>query len=78
MELNIKKNPMTGGHWCVFQKGKEFFYADRSPIHYLGIMETMIFPYDVEEEKVTSWTELYCDQTGKSLEDCVKEFLMDE
>ena len=73
--MEIKRNEFTGGHYCVFQKGEDFFYADKSPIPYLGVMETMIFPYDPEEEEVTDWGELYCDRTGKSLEDCVKEFL---
>lgn len=75
MELDIKKNHFTGGHYCVFQKGKKFFYADKSPVPYLRVMETMIFPYDKAKEEVSSWTELYCDRTGKSLEDCIKEFL---
>lgn len=71
--MDIKRNPETGGQYTVFQKGENFFYADRSYVPYTG-METMIFPCD-KEGNVTSWTEVYCDRTFKSLESCVKEFL---
>ena len=71
--MDIKRNPSTGGTSCVFQKGKNFFYADRSYVPYTG-METMIF-HCTKDGKVTDWSELYCDHSGKSLEDCVKEFL---
>lgn len=69
----IKRNPYTGGHNCVFQKGKDFFYADCSFVPYIG-EETMIFPCDAEGN-VTDWCELYCDRSGQSLEQCIKEFL---
>ena len=71
--MTIKRNLITGGHNCVFQKGDEFFYADRSYVPYVG-METMIFPCDAEGN-VTSWAELYCDRSGQSLEQCIEEFL---
>jgi len=71
--MDIKRNTRTGGECCTFQKGEDFFYADRSYTFDNG-METMIFPCD-SEGYVTSWTESYCDQSGKSLEDCIKEFL---
>lgn len=73
--MDIKRNPATGGTYCVFQKKGKFYYADRSYIpYYMGMMETMIFPCD-KEGTVTSWSELYCDRSGMSLEDCIKEFL---
>ena len=71
--MKIEMNSATGGQYTIFQKGENFFYADRSFVPYTGI-ETMIFPCD-EEGTVTDWTELYCDRSGKSLESCVKEFL---
>ena len=64
---------MTGGQCTVFQKGENYYYADRSYVPYVGI-ETMIFPCDKEGE-VTSWAELYCDRSGKNLKDCINEFL---
>lgn len=73
MRLTIKRNLHTGGDCCVFQKGEDFFYADRSFVPYTG-METMIFPCD-SEGNVTDWGELYCDRSGQSLEKCIKEFL---
>lgn len=76
MELKKKTNPMTGGTYCIFKKGEEFFYADRSYVPYTG-METMIFHCNKEGE-VTSWGELYCDRSGKSLEKCIQEFLENE
>ena len=66
-------NPMTGGQCAVFQKGENYYYADRSCVPYAGI-ETMIFSCD-KEGAVTDWSELYCDRSGMSLEDCIKEFL---
>jgi len=66
-------NLMTGGQCTVFQKGENFYYADCSFVPYIGL-ETMIFHCD-KDGNVTSWTELYCDRSGQSLEDCVKEFL---
>ena len=71
--MDIKRNPTTGGQYTVFQKGENFFYADRSYVPFTG-METMIFPCDKEGE-VTSWLELYCDRSGQTLEECVKEFI---
>lgn len=73
MELKKEVNTFTNGVCCVFQKGEEFFYADCSPVPFIG-PETMIFPCD-KDGNVTSWTEVYCDRTLKSLDDCVKEFL---
>ena len=52
---------------------RNFFYADCSYVPCLG-METMIFPCD-KEGNVTSWIDVYCDCSGKSLKDCIKEFL---
>ena len=71
--LDIKRNLFTGGQYTVFQKGKDFFYADRSHVPDIGI-ETMIFPSNAEGE-VTSWTEVYADRSRKSLKECVNEFL---
>lgn len=71
----IQKNIATGGQYCIFQKGKDLFRADRSYVPFTG-METMIFPCD-KKGQVTSWSEVYCDRSGKSLIDCVKEFLAD-
>ena len=66
-------NPYTGGQYTVFQKGKKYFYADCSYVPYTG-METMIFHCDKDGE-VTNWSEVYCDRSGKSLRECVEEFL---
>lgn len=74
MELKKEMNPLTGGICCTFKKGENFFYADYSWVNYPGCFETMIFPAD-KEGKVTSWTEVYCDRSGKSLDRCVEEFL---
>jgi len=72
--MDIRKNEITGGQCCVFQKNGEYFYADRSFTFDAG-METMIFPYDKEIEEVSDWGDLYCDRTGKSLKECIEEFL---
>jgi hypothetical protein len=73
MELNkIIENDYTGGFSMYFKKGENFFYADQSPVPYIGI-ETMIFACD-ENGEVTSWADLYCDRSGKSLAACVNEF----
>lgn len=74
MELKIELNPMTGGECCVFEKDGNWYYADKSYVPYCG-METMIFECN-EQGEVTSWTELYCDRSGLSLEECIEEFLM--
>jgi hypothetical protein len=72
MELDIKFNPINGGVYCHFNDGENYYYADKAWIG--GCEETMIFPTD-KEGQVTSWTELYCDRSGKSLEECINEFL---
>lgn len=72
--MDIRKNEITGGQCCVFQKNNEYFYADRSLVPFAGDMETMIFPCD-ENGEVISWTEVFCDRSGQSLLDCIKEFL---
>lgn len=74
MQLKKEVNPMTGGTCCVFKKGENFFYADRSWVSYLACFETMIFPAN-EDGEVTDWGDLYCDRSGKSLDRCVEEFL---
>ena len=71
--MDVKENPFTGGTYCVFQKGEDFFYADRSFTCDHGL-ETMIFPCD-KEGIVTDWDDVYCDNSGKSLMDCIEEFL---
>ena len=72
-KITVKTNPRTGGKYTVFQKGENFFYADCSYVPCSG-METMIFPCD-KEGNVTRWIDVYCDSSGKSIEDCIKEFL---
>ena len=72
-EITVKTNPRTGGKYTVFKKGENFFYADCSYVP-CSRMETMIFPCD-KEGNVTSWMDVYYDCSGKSLKDCVKEFL---
>lgn len=68
-------NDYTGGQSCVFRKGDKYYYADKSYIPYTFYgNETMVFEYDFESQTVPEWNELYCDRTGKSLEDCVEEF----
>lgn len=74
MELKIENNTVNGGKFCVFKKGENYYYADRAYVYDCMCIETMIFPAD-KEGQVTSWTELYCDRSGKSLEDCIHEFL---
>lgn len=69
----IVKNSLTGGNCSVFKKGDSYFYADRSFVPFCG-METMIFPCK-EDGEVTDWSEVYCDRSGKSLQDCIDEFL---
>lgn len=76
MQLEMIDNLQTGGKSCYFQKGDEFYYADCSYVPFIG-METMIFPCD-ENHEVTSWLEVYCDRSGKSLQSCVDEFIASE
>lgn len=42
LELNIEKNPYTGGFCCEFSFEGKSFYADRSYVPFIGT-ETMIF-----------------------------------
>ena len=28
MKLNIQKNPMNGGQYCIFQKDENYYYYD--------------------------------------------------
>ena len=71
----FEKNERTGGMSCIFKKGNEYFYADKSFIPYTWYgWETMIFRYDFQNMEVPSWNELYSDRTNKSLEDCIEEF----
>ena len=73
MKLNIKPNLHTGGKYVTFEKDGNYYYADRSWTLDWG-METMIFPCN-EDGEVSDWSELYCDHSGKSLEECVEEFV---
>ena len=75
MKLEIKDNNYTGGRYAIFEHDGKWYYADKSPIPYLGMEETMIFPYDKENEEVSDWGGLYCDRTDQSLEECVEEFI---
>jgi len=70
--MEIKRNEFTGGDYCIFVHNGKHYYADCSFVPYIGL-ETMIFSAD-ENGNVTSWTELYCDRSGQSLEECIEEF----
>lgn len=71
----FEKNERTGGMSCIFKKGNEYFYADKSFIPYTSYgYETMIFKYDFKNMEVPSWDELYANRTNKSLKDCIEEF----
>jgi hypothetical protein len=37
----------------------------------------MIFPFDKEKGDVMDYHDLYCDKTGKSLEECIDEFIQE-
>lgn len=73
LDIKIETNPITGGQSTLFKKGNDYFWADRSFVPYTG-METMIFSAD-KEGNVIDWMDLYCDRSGKSLEECIREFL---
>lgn len=73
-DLEIKKNEYTGGQNCVFEHNGKWYYADKSYVPFCGI-ETMIFQYDKEKEEVIDWSDLYCDRSLKSLEQCIEEFI---
>lgn len=73
MNLNIQKNENNGGEYCFFTVNEKEFYADKAFVHDFKCEETMIFP--AKDKKVTDWGELYCDRTGKSLQECIKEFI---
>ncbi len=70
LELNIEKNPRTGGTCCEFSFGGKQYFADKSIVPFLG-SETMIFAM---ENGIVDWEELYTDRTNKSLSDCIHEF----
>lgn len=74
MKYEIKRNEVTGGEYANFEHKGQHFYADRSYVRDYCCIETMIFQCD-EKGKVTNWGELYCDRTGKSLADCIDEFI---
>lgn len=68
-------NYVTGGDSCVFKKEDKYYYADKSFIPFTPYcLETMIFEYDPENQKVLNWNELFADRTGKSLKECIEEF----
>lgn len=56
----------------TFEHEGDFYFADKSYVPSIG-PETMIFSSD-SEGNVTDWTDLYCDRTDKSLDECIKEF----
>lgn len=76
MELNIKRNPATGGFYCFFDHEGQQYYADLSFTFDAG-EECMIFPS--KDEKVTDWWELYAKRgisvTEDNLRICVEEFI---
>lgn len=71
---HTEMSPEVERHCAVFKKGENFFYADRSYIPCSEMVETMIYPCD-KKGNITDWTEVYCDRSEMSLEDCIKEFL---
>lgn len=75
--MEIRKNKITGGIFCVFQKDDNFFYADLSFTIDHGY-ECMIFPCD-KNGKVKSWQEvfvkLYDGVSEENLVDSVTTFL---
>ena len=83
MKYDIKPNPVNGGEMCIFEHKGSWYYADRVDLDNIPMVtccsnlgtETMIFPYDKENECVFDWGDLYCDKTGKSLEECIDEFI---
>ena len=72
MDLKIKSNPMNGGQCCDFEFNGKKYYADKAYAPFCG-EETMIFAY--MEDGEIDWTDVYCDRSGKSLEDCIDEFV---
>lgn len=63
----------------VFKYGESYFYADKTYVPFTG-NETMIFICEPDEDEkgkfvVPNWTDLYCDRTGQSLNDCINEFI---
>lgn len=66
MERNIDRK--------VFKKGNRYYMADKSFVMDAMCPETMIFPCD-ENGEVTSWLDVYCDRTDKTLDQCIKEFM---
>jgi hypothetical protein len=58
----------------VFKKGNKYYMADKSFVMDAMCPETMIFPCD-ENGEVTSWLDVYCDRTDKTLDQCIKEFM---
>lgn len=75
-KYNIEKNEYTGGQCCVFEHNGQHFYADRSRVYPHGL-ETVIFYCD-RYGKVSNWGDLYCDRSGKQLEECIDEFISSE
>ena len=72
-----KRDWVTKWLCCVFEHNCEEYYADRCFAPDVCEIETMIFPWQGGKDgKVTSWGELYCDRTGKSLCQCIKEFIL--
>ena len=68
----IKSNQRNGGEYCDFEVNGKKYYADKAYVPFCG-EETMIFAYD--EDGSIDWTDLYCDRSGKSLADCIDEFI---
>lgn len=85
MKYDIKPNPNNGGENCIFEHKGSWYYADRVDLDNMPMMpgglnlgiETMIFPFDKEKGDVMDYHDLYCDKTGKSLEECIDEFIQE-
>lgn len=71
-KYNIKPNEVNGGECCYFTHRYQEYYADKAYTPDFG-EETMIFLS--KDKHVTSWSDLYCDRSGKSLEECIDEFI---
>lgn len=72
MAYDIKQNSQNGGKCCNFEVNGKKYYADKAYVPFCG-EETMIFAY--KEDGDIDWIDLYCDRSGKSLEDCIEEFV---
>ena len=71
-KYKIEKNELNGGKCCRFKHNNKEYYADRAYIPFCGL-ETMIS--EAKNGEVTNWSGLYCDRSGKSLEQCIDEFI---